>query len=525
MSNQTVKKLLESLPLLGATVIAGKNGLNRIIDLFGILEAPDSIDFVKPNEFIITTGYSIKDNRSVQFNIIKQLIKRGAAGLGIKLNRYIRDFSDQILYYADLHDFPIISLPNALSWYEISSSIFSMNFTASSGCSVSIDVFRQNLIFSDTYEEILDHLSKLLKHTCTFFNKEESILIESSNFHHSIIMLNNIIDILDNNSISFMNISRVRYNLNNENVLVCPIHNNNVAQYIFVWEGKEQLSYEVLLTLQFAIMLINWKLLDFEKSVDIQKSEKNEFLLNLLLSNPTIDEHTYFKAKALMIEVIKSQVVLSIDCYILLNNQFRESIFTTDIIRTVKYICQRDEYVFCMVSDKSICLFISMKNENDMAGSDFIVARTQKIQNELHDKHPDNYFGIGIGNIARSLSEINHSFKTSRIALCLTNQLYGKGNIGDYSQLGIYKLLYDDEKGGNFTKYIEQYIIPITRVDTNGDLLKTLQLYLKNGRSIRKCSKDMFVHQNTITYRLKKLKKSAASVSIIRIIFLQLRLH
>ncbi|MHB1314665.1 MAG: PucR family transcriptional regulator [Christensenellales bacterium] len=515
MRNQTVKDLLNSYPLHGATVVAGENGLNRKISLFGVLEAPDSTNFVKPNEFLITTGYSLKESKLVELNTIQRLIEKNAAGLGIKLNRYIREFSQETLQYANEHAFPIISLPAALSWYEVINSILAMNFTSTGQYADIIDRFRHNLFLSNTYEEILDHMSRLMMYPCTFFSKKDKKIIDSAGNSHSVLMLHSITDNLKKddpeNSMSLMNISRVRYNLNNETVLVCPIRSKSDNTYYFLlWEGKEPLSYDQMLTFQFASMLIWWKLIEFEKANDAFTNEKNEFLLNLITSNPVLDENLFVKARSLLIK-IKSHFILSLECFAKVNNELRESAFTNDVIRTIDQICGRNEYSYCCISDEKICLFIpiSVNFETDQKMTEYILPIAQNIQNEMQNIHTGYQFGIGIGSLAKSLAEFNHSYKTSRISLMMANQVLGKGQIGNYNQSNIYKLLYEDEKGANFGKYIEQYIAPLLKVDaqTNGALLKTLQLFFKLGRSNRKCSKEMFVHQNTIIYRLKKIEK------------------
>ena len=515
MKHQTVKDLMNSYPLYGATVIAGEKGLDRKISLFGVLEAPDSTNFVKPNEFLITTGYSFKDSQIVQLNTIKRLIEMNAAGLGIKLNRYIRELSKETVLYANEHGFPIISLPVSLSWYEVINSILSMNVTSAGQYADIIDSFRHSLIFSDTFEEILHHLSRLMARPCTFFNKKEMKYIDSTGEPRSLSMLNSITENLKkdelDNSLSMMNISRIRYNLNNDTILVCPIRSKYDGIYYFLlWEGKETLSYDQMLTLQFASMLIWWKLLDFEKANDAFMNEKNDFLLNLILSNPVMNENLFLKAKSLMVKT-KSHFIFCLDCFSKVNDEYREKAFTNDIIRTIDAICSRSEYSYCRVSEKIMCLFIPVSTgfESDQQLNDYILPIANGIRNELQNIHEGYTFGIGIGSLSKSFADFNHGYKTSKIALMMANPLPEKGHIGNYNKPNLYKLLYNDEKGTNFEKYIEQYIAPIKKTDaqTNGELLKTLQLFFKLGRSNRKCSKELFVHQNTIIYRMKKIEK------------------
>ena len=58
----TVREALERSPLKGAKVLTGDVGLDRTISAVTVMDAPDVINWLKGNEFVITSGYSIKDN-------------------------------------------------------------------------------------------------------------------------------------------------------------------------------------------------------------------------------------------------------------------------------------------------------------------------------------------------------------------------------------------------------------------------------------------------------------------------------
>ena len=45
--------------LTGTTVLAGANGLDRIVTRLNVMEVPDVIDWVKPHELLVTTGYPL----------------------------------------------------------------------------------------------------------------------------------------------------------------------------------------------------------------------------------------------------------------------------------------------------------------------------------------------------------------------------------------------------------------------------------------------------------------------------------
>ncbi len=85
----TVKDILKLSLLKEANVIAGKDGLNRLVKSVSFMEAPDSMNWIMEYDFLITNAYLIKNNQKIKCNLIPKLAKMNAAGLGVKLNRFL----------------------------------------------------------------------------------------------------------------------------------------------------------------------------------------------------------------------------------------------------------------------------------------------------------------------------------------------------------------------------------------------------------------------------------------------------
>ena len=75
--------------------------------------------------------------------------------------------------------------------------------------------------------------------------------------------------------------------------------------------------------------------------------------------------------------------------------------------------------------------------------------------------------------------------------------------------MGIYKLLMGIEDRDILTEYYEKTILPIDEYDTknNSDLCKVLRCYLKNNGSVKDTADELYVHRNTINYKLNKVSE------------------
>ena len=115
----TVGEALAIKPLVGARVLAGAGGLDRVIEYVTVVDAPNAADWLRGGEFVLTTAYTVKDTPEAQVALVQRLISAGAAGLGIKLRRFIDALSGEALDCAEKAGFPIVEMPFDVGWADI----------------------------------------------------------------------------------------------------------------------------------------------------------------------------------------------------------------------------------------------------------------------------------------------------------------------------------------------------------------------------------------------------------------------
>ncbi|SDX89381.1 PucR family transcriptional regulator ligand-binding domain-containing protein [Paenibacillus sp. PDC88] len=108
------------LPYFSETVVlAGANGLNRPITRVNVLEVPDVIDWVRPGEFLITTGFPFRDDPDAIAEMIPKLYEKGVSALGIKTKRFIDRIPEMALEIAERMDFPVFQLPPSTVFSDV----------------------------------------------------------------------------------------------------------------------------------------------------------------------------------------------------------------------------------------------------------------------------------------------------------------------------------------------------------------------------------------------------------------------
>ena len=114
-----VSEVLE-LPLLAqARLVAGHAGLDRIVRSVNVMEVPDILDWVKPDELLLTTAYPLREDLSALTELVPQLVERGLAAMAIKPTRYIGSIPTEMAAEAHRLGFPLIELPPPASFNEI----------------------------------------------------------------------------------------------------------------------------------------------------------------------------------------------------------------------------------------------------------------------------------------------------------------------------------------------------------------------------------------------------------------------
>ena len=114
------------LPILRhAQVVGGALGLDRLVRSVNVMEVPDIIEWVKPDELLLTTAYPLRDDPEALAALIPQLADKGLAGIALKPTRYLATTPPAMIEAADRLHFPLIELPADASFNEVINAVLS----------------------------------------------------------------------------------------------------------------------------------------------------------------------------------------------------------------------------------------------------------------------------------------------------------------------------------------------------------------------------------------------------------------
>lgn len=132
-----------------------------------------------------------------------------------------------------------------------------------------------------------------------------------------------------------------------------------------------------------------------------------------------------------------------------------------------------------------------------------IKKKLEKIRNQIHDAIDSRVY-FGISGSFKMINQFKKNYDNCMVALDWLDNLQRKDCVVDYSTLDL-GILLGSIKKDRIKKFKEVVLKDISDEDYNiyKDLIK---IYATNNQSITKCAEDLFVHKNTVQYRLNKLR-------------------
>ena len=134
----------------------------------------------------------------------------------------------------------------------------------------------------------------------------------------------------------------------------------------------------------------------------------------------------------------------------------------------------------------------------------------EKIASSIVDTLNSEALGkvrVASGSIVRDLKDISKSYKEAKMALDVGKIFYGEKYIIDYNRLGIGRLIY--QLPLSLCKmYIEEIFKGIRIEEFDEETLNTINKFFENSLNVSETSRQLYIHRNTLVYRLDKLQKN-----------------
>ena len=226
-----------------------------------------------------------------------------------------------------------------------------------------------------------------------------------------------------------------------------------------------------------------------------ERFDKDNFIKNLLLDNLLLVD-IYNRAKKLHIDTEAKRVIFIIE-----TSHEKDSV-ALDYVRNLLGGKSRD--FVTAVDEKNI---IVVKELADKAGSRELEKMAKEMMEILRAESEDDKIHIAYGTVVNDIKEVSKSYKEAKLALDVGKIFFDEKDIVAYSTLGIGRLIY-------------QLPIPLCKMfikeifegkspdEFDEETLTTINKFFENSLNVSETSRQLYIHRNTLVYRLDKLQKS-----------------
>ena len=203
--------------------------------------------------------------------------------------------------------------------------------------------------------------------------------------------------------------------------------------------------------------------------------------------------------KVTFIKKIILDNILPGDIYI----KSREMHFVSDCKRVAYSVRMEDrqEDFVITISESEIALIKELKNGDAREVSRIAEQMDKALDEEVGIPHV-----IGIGSVVGQLKDIARSFKEAQIAVDVGHVFNEDKTVMNFENLGIGRLIYQLP-----TTLCEMFLSEVFKkgsIDSlDEETLFTIQKFFENNLNVSETSRKLFVHRNTLVYRLEKIKK------------------
>ena len=263
------------------------------------------------------------------------------------------------------------------------------------------------------------------------------------------------------------------------------IYDEQQLEYILIAGGSGEDVYMVgkMVAFQIQNLLVAYK----------ERFDKDNFIKNLLLDNLLLVD-IYSRAKKLHIQADVRRVVMIVET---------DSTKDCNVLEVVRSGNTNSRDFITAVDENNVIVVRDLSEGDSPAEID---RGATGLESFLVKEGMKNV-RVAYGTVVKEIKDVSRSYKEARMALDVGKIFFSDRNVVAYSELGIGRLIY-------------QLPIPLCRMfireifggkspdDFDDETLATINKFFENSLNVSETSRQLFIHRNTLVYRLDKLQKA-----------------
>lgn len=476
--NITVKQALDIYPFNQGVLVAGHGGLDRIIDSVNVMDAPDIVKWLKKNELLLTTAFVFKGYPEVLDDLIQRLHDGGCTALGIKVGRYWKEIPQYLIDAANQYNFPLIALPYEYTFSDLMRSLYRPSIGEEVREQLNSVIQKQTQLMLLAFQRPADQdlykeFANIIGYPIVVFSRQGYVLFNSTGKEESFWKM----QLLNQDEAQKVSIKEL------QNYQLPVVKNGVKIGTLIIWTGLQNISFEEEELFKQASNILSRSM---TKSEGIIKSGWIQQMILYLQNQISIGN--------LLTTLENEQITLPLNqyqcVYTVLSNQQVESYW--ELQEKLEFDCELSKLQGVHVPfERGIFSIYPSKEPNRKLGEVF-----QKILDE------SNYQAtVFISRVKNQSTQLQEAYNECLDMAQLMRKEKITQGIFYEEDVEIHKLLHyiPDQV---LIEYANKIIAPIRH---SKEMVETLELFLEHNGQINEVAKRLFVHRNTIAYRMEKI--------------------
>ncbi len=264
------------------------------------------------------------------------------------------------------------------------------------------------------------------------------------------------------------------------------VYDDHQLEYILLVRGDSDDVYMVgkIATFQLQSLLVAYK----------ERFDKDNFIKNLLLDNLLLVD-IYNRAKKLHIETDTRRVV-----YLIETKNEKD----TNALETVRSLFAGKPHDFITAVDERNIIIVKELKQSDNYDN---LMSTAKVIVDMLNTEAMSKVHVAYGTIVNEIKDISRSYKEAKMALDVGKIFYSERKVVAYNNLGIGRLIFQLPMP-LCKMFIREIFDGKSPDEFDDETLVTINKFFENSLNVSETSRELYIHRNTLVYRLDKLQKS-----------------
>lgn len=288
-----------------------------------------------------------------------------------------------------------------------------------------------------------------------------------------------------------------------QRIILSLVYKDQVIGYLWVYETEDSLTDEDLTILTSLATFIS-KLLHEKQNKEIASDSEIQAVLWKIINNEYINE-AQLKNEAKVVNLALPErftvIIGSVTdpLYLYLLDKIKQIFIKTNLSKIECYLGKGTEIVGIVYGEKQ-----TANNAFEKA-----TALIEEVKLSLTDEEQEVFY-IGVGNEYNHVNDMRTSYLEA-LEVVETSVFLNKQSVFavNYRSLGIKRYLKEIYKKNIAENYYHPTLLKLIGKDleSKSELTKTLRVYLENDSRVGLTADELFIHTNTLNYRIKQMQE------------------